>query len=100
MIDQRCFHHPSREAASRCPECRRYFCRECVTEHEDRVVCAECLRKLLQRGSERTGILAAVLRGILPVAGVLAAWLFFYLVGRTLLATPVEVHDGTIWSSQ
>ena len=33
LIHQRCSNHPGREAAVRCPECGRFFCRECVTEH-------------------------------------------------------------------
>jgi len=45
---QRCLNHTFREAVARCPECGHYFCRECITEHEDRVVCASCLRKLVE----------------------------------------------------
>ncbi|MCI0613826.1 rhomboid family protein, partial [bacterium] len=37
---QRCFFHSQREAVVRCPECGRYYCRECVTEHLDRLLCA------------------------------------------------------------
>ncbi|MBT8374528.1 MAG: rhomboid family protein, partial [Deltaproteobacteria bacterium] len=29
---QRCNNHGQREAVARCPKCRRYFCRECITE--------------------------------------------------------------------
>ena len=43
LLHQRCFNHMLREAVACCPECRRYFCRECVTEHEDKVLCAACL---------------------------------------------------------
>lgn len=100
MIQQRCFHHESREAASRCPVCSRYFCRECVTEHEDRVLCTECLRKIVARGRERSSGFQRALRAFLPLAGLLMAWLFFYAVGRVLLSIPVAVHDGSVWSSQ
>ncbi len=48
---QRCQFHALREAVARCPECQRYFCRECVTEHDERLLCASCLRKLLERSS-------------------------------------------------
>ena len=54
LFQQRCLHHLSREAACRCPVCRSYFCRECVTEHDDRLVCAGCLKKMhapSERGS-------------------------------------------------
>ena len=29
LLYQRCFNHVLREAVARCPECLRYFCREC-----------------------------------------------------------------------
>lgn len=100
MIEQRCFHHEFREAASRCPGCLRYFCRECVTEHDDRVLCAECLRKAFARETAHGGVMRRVARALLPIAGLLMAWLFFYALGRTLLSIPVAVHDGTVWQSQ
>ena len=43
---QRCRNHAEREAVARCPGCGHHFCRECVTEHDDRILCAACLRKL------------------------------------------------------
>jgi hypothetical protein len=46
LAAQRCFHHSLREAVARCPECRQFYCRECITEHEERVICATCLRRL------------------------------------------------------
>ena len=97
MIQQHCFHHEFREAASRCPVCLRYFCRECVTEHEDRVLCAECLKKIVAREGAQAGGFRRVRRVVLPVAGLLMAWLFFYALGRTLLLIPAAVHDGRIW---
>ena len=100
MIQQHCFHHEFREAASRCPVCLRYFCRECVTEHEDRVLCAECLKKMVAHDGAHQGGFRRVLRVMLPVAGLLMAWLFFYSLGRTLLLIPAAVHDGRIWESR
>src|SRR5580658_7631208 len=35
LLDQRCFNHDLREAVAQCPSCKRFFCRECVTEHAD-----------------------------------------------------------------
>ena len=43
---QTCFQHPDREAVVRCPSCRKYYCRECVTEHDDRMLCSNCLAAL------------------------------------------------------
>jgi len=100
MILERCLHHEFREAASRCPICLRYFCRECVTEHEDRVLCAECLKKLVAGETVRASGFRRLLGGVLPWAGLLVAWLFFYALGRTLMLIPAAVHDGTIWMSR
>ena len=49
LAHQRCFNHAVREAVARCPECGQCFCRECITEHDDRVVCAACLKKLTRQ---------------------------------------------------
>jgi hypothetical protein len=95
--DQRCCNHPGREAVARCPECRRTFCRECVTEHGDRVLCASCLKQWLatsksphpglRRSSELLGALL----------GLATAWLFFYWLGQGLLTIPTSFHEGTVW---
>ncbi|HEV2688724.1 MAG TPA: hypothetical protein VGV35_09225 [Bryobacteraceae bacterium] len=85
---------------ARCPVCLRFFCRECVTEHEDRVICAECLRKIVAARASRTSGLRLVFGALLPFAGLIIAWLFFYGVGRSLLLIPASVHDGTIWESK
>jgi hypothetical protein len=94
---QRCFNHSAREAVARCRECRNYFCRECVTEHDERMICAPCLRKLAARPlTQRRGFLSAV-RAVQLCAGVLLAWLFFYWGGQFLLDLPSSFHDGTVW---
>jgi len=96
---QRCLNHAGREAAARCPGCGQYFCRECISEHEGRVMCAACLRRLgrvplfQRRGS------AWVIRFGQCLLGLLAAWFFFYLVGESLLALPSSFHEGTLWDS-
>ncbi|MBI5386987.1 MAG: rhomboid family protein [Verrucomicrobia bacterium] len=97
LLHQRCFNHSLREAAARCPECGRFFCRECVTEHDDRVVCAACLRQLVQpRLTQRSGFVAVV-RTAQTLAGVLMVWLFFYLLGQMLVSLPDSFHEGTLW---
>jgi len=88
---QRCANHPGREAAARCPRCRSYFCRECVTEHEDRVLCAACIRALTASRQTAVSPLLKRAAAILPVTlGVLTVWLFFYLVGRGLFLRQPE----------
>ncbi len=97
LAGQRCFNHADREAAAQCLECGNYFCRECVTEHEHRMVCAACLAKIAEgksRRFSRFGFAAAALQMAL---GVILAWLFFLLVGQSLLNLPSSFHEGQVW---
>lgn len=85
-----------REAAARCPSCGRYFCRECVTEHEGRILCAPCLVREAQ--SRATASRRMVVRPALAaLAGFVALWFVFYLAGQILLALPSKFHDGVRW---
>lgn len=97
---QRCVTHWQREAVARCPECRRFFCRECVTEHEDRAICAMCLSKQTARAGEKRHPFRPVLRSAHLLLGVLVAWLFFYYAGRILLSLPDSFHEGTLWEEK
>jgi hypothetical protein len=96
---QRCFNHAEREAAARCPSCRNFFCRECITEHDERVLCASCLRKTAS-SSASLHPLRATLAAVLPcLAGLFLAWFFFYLLGAGLLAIPAKWHNGSLIGS-
>lgn len=97
LTQQRCFNHATREAVARCPECGLFFCRECITEHEDRVICAACLRKQARPPLLRRPGFAGVIHLGQLALGLLLAWFFFYLVGETLLAIPSSFHEGTLW---
>src|SRR5260370_40731650 len=99
LIYQRCFNHAQREAVARCPACGQFFCRECITEHEDRVICAACLRKLARVPLLKRRGFAGVLRVSQCALGLLAAWFFFYLIGEGLLAMPASFHEKTLWDS-
>ena len=94
---QRCFNHAMREAAARCPECGRFFCRECVTEHDDRVVCSACLSQLARKRQVHRPALARLARFGQCLAALLIAWFFFFLIGESLLRIPAQFHDGTLW---
>jgi hypothetical protein len=95
---QRCANHAGREAVARCMGCRRYFCRECVTEHDDRVWCAACLAAHSKPALSRRLRLAGVGRLLLALIGLFALWSFFYLGGRILAALPGTFHEGTYLS--
>jgi hypothetical protein len=94
---QRCFNHAAREAVARCPECKQFFCRECVTEHEDRVLCAACLRKLAKIPLVKRPAFVTITRFAQCAAGLLVAWFFFFLIGEGLLRLPASFHEGTLW---
>lgn len=97
LAHQRCFNHVAREAVARCPECGYCFCRECITEHEDRVVCAVCLKKLARQPLRRHTAFARVWRLARCALGVIIAWFFFFLIGDALLRVPTSFHEGTLW---
>jgi hypothetical protein len=100
LIHQRCYNHALREAVARCPSCARFYCRECVTEHEDRVLCAECVRKLPAGARSGAGRLSAILRVLQFGCATLAAWLFFYWIGQVLLSIDPAFHEGTMWKEK
>jgi hypothetical protein len=95
IAQERCFNHASREAAARCPECGRYFCRECISEHDDRVICAFCLKRVSTKPVRRYR-LAGLVRLAQVVIGVLLLWSSFYLLGKALLTIPSSFHDVAV----
>ena len=94
LIRQRCLFHAEREAAARCPRCRRFFCRECTSEHEGRWLCAACILADAQERGDRARWRSAwlVLR---MAAGLVAAWFYFWLVGQGLLLSRDPIHPGS-----
>lgn len=95
----RCARHGEREAVARCPSCGGSFCRECVSEHEGRLLCSQCLARVVvpvkaaAPKRDWTGFRV----GFGRVSFFLLLWGLFYLFGHLLLRIPTEVHEGTIW---
>jgi hypothetical protein len=90
---QRCFVHPLREAVSLCLECRRAFCRECVVDHDGRLICAACLARLNAPAAGRRGALRRLSSAVGVAFAILLCWILFYMFGRMLmLAEPA--HHG------
>ena len=94
-----CWNHETREAVCRCPECGRTFCRECVTEHEARLLCARCLETQAQssgaahrRKPGTTGVWMAV-------AGLFLAWILFYGAGQALILVTGRMEQ-TAWQNR
>jgi hypothetical protein len=99
LAQQHCLNHATREAVAQCPECRHFFCRECVTEHDDRLLCAACLRQTWRGAGQARHPFRAMGRAGLGLAGFVVAVLFFYWLGQILLLIPTPFHDGTLWKS-
>jgi hypothetical protein len=97
LVHQRCLNHPAREAVARCPECARFFCRECVVEHEDRILCAACLAQTVRGTETKRRSFANLWRVGFAALGIATAWLFFNLLGHMLLRIPASFHEGTVW---
>lgn len=98
LVHQNCLNHTAREAVAQCPQCRHFFCRECITEHDDRVLCTTCLRKVTQAAARKRKPFRALFRTGAGVGGFLTATLFYYWMGELLLRIPTSFHDGTLWS--
>ncbi len=96
-LEQRCWTHEAREAVCRCPECGRSYCRECVTEHEARLLCASCIAARAKSAPRRRrGRAGAVW---LAVAGVFLAWVLFFSAGEAMILI-VQRVERTSWQAR
>jgi hypothetical protein len=92
-LQQRCWNHEAREAACRCPGCGRSYCRECVSEHEGRLLCAACL-SAVTAGHEPIGARG---RNLAPAAmiaaAILLAWLTYWAAGESVMSVIRRMHQ-------
>ena len=97
---EKCWNHSAREAIARCPECGHSYCRECVVEHDDRLICAGCLAKMASAAAtpKRQWSIQAASRLTGAVLGLLVAWFVFFSLGRMLLSVPDRFHADTLWN--
>ena len=98
-LEQRCWNHEEREASCRCPGCLRSFCRECVTEHQSRLLCAACLKARAREEQSRRGLLRRFAPAGLALAGFVLAWFVFYGVGEAFLESAAHL-ERSAWQSQ
>ena len=94
LAKARCFNHPIREAAVRCPECTRFFCRECVSEHGERFLCAACIAAITGDSERRRNPLAIFTLLFRTALGFLLLWVLFHAMGSALIAVPDTFHDS------
>lgn len=98
LAARRCFNHAQREAVARCTLCSNFFCRECITEHDGRMICARCL--LPDATPHRHSLFfARILRTCQVLAGIMILWLVIFLIGQALLRLPSSFHEGTLWGT-
>lgn len=93
LTHTKCFNHDQREAVARCPSCRRHFCRECVTEHEHRLLCAACLKAALAEPTERRARIVPFRAVMQFITALAVLWLLFFAAGQALLLVPSKFHD-------
>jgi hypothetical protein len=98
-LRQDCLHHPHRGAVARCPACAQSFCRECVVEHEGKLLCTDCLEAKKVKNDERP-----VAWWQLPIwpwvqilLGLVMLSALFYASGRIVRAIPPDYHNGIKW---
>jgi hypothetical protein len=93
----RCFNHAQREAAARCTVCGTFLCRECITEHNGRMICARCLLPG-DTARDKRRFLSGIMRMLQLLGGVLVLWFVFFLMGQALLKLPTSFHEGSLWA--
>lgn len=89
----RCFNHGQREAVARCPSCRRHYCRECVTEHDHKLLCASCIASLTSSSETPERNRWPIVPALQLSASVFVLWIAFFMVGQALLSIPAEFHE-------
>ncbi len=95
--DTTCTIHPERSSSAQCSSCRRFFCPECITEHEGKLICAECLSALSKPAVEKTRTRIPWAAMIQFMVALILAWMLFFFFAQTLGDIPDDFHDGTIW---
>jgi hypothetical protein len=90
LLHQRCLNHASREAVARFLVCRRFFCRECVTEHRGRMICATCIAADSRVAGDSAGLRRTLGSVFAAGGGFLLAWLIFYYAGMMLARVPSD----------
>ena len=97
---RRCHNHRERQAACRCPGCGFDFCRECVTEHDERLLCSRCMLQSTAGHAHRRARGGVLPRIGIGLAGILAAWMFFFLVGEFATTMLAPKHEVQTWHAR
>ena len=94
LSKKKCFNHSKRQASAKCLNCSHFFCPECITEHNGRLSCSNCLQKESEE-KEKSGskLLGTVLLTMSSFAAFIFICLFFYIFARLLYSSPEDFHQ-------
>ena len=97
---QQCFLHPDRGAVARCPECQRFYCHECITEHDGQVLCRRCLNREVEEEQSSQGFLRRhkttvllLVKPLFALAGFILLWFLFAVFGSMLMNFPDSFYE-------
>lgn len=98
LAKKKCVRHGEREAVARCPSCAGDFCRECIVEHDGRILCASCLAREVVRVESAPGEgRRKIWEALVTAACALLLVVMFYALGQFVKALPPELHEGAVW---
>ena len=89
----RCLFHPLREAAAKCPHCGGTFCRECVTDEDDKLACPPCLRRLMHPPSPAPSTGRGLRQAFAGVAALACLMALFFALMHWRASTAEEHLD-------
>ncbi len=100
LARQQCFNHSGREAIVRCPSCQRDYCRECVSEYDDRYLCSACLRLQAARETPTPRRMRMPVGAFLGLLGLLSAWTVYYGATEFLTIRNGSDHAYRVWHAR
>lgn len=97
VAQQHCWNHAARGAVCRCPVCQHPFCRECVSEHDSKLLCASCIKASVAaaNGTRARGT-GPLQLAAMALASTLLAWAIFFSLGQIIMES-VTLADRSAW---
>jgi hypothetical protein len=96
LAQQHCWNHSVRGAVCRCPVCHRPFCRECVSEHASRLLCATCIKASVSAPDQARVRRTRLWLPAMALASTLLAWAIFFSLGQFIMES-VTLADRSAW---